>query len=31
MIANHLGRFVPGNPMFVVQNMTDGGSMVAAN
>jgi hypothetical protein len=31
MIANHLGRFVPGNPMFVVQNMTGGGSKVAAN
>jgi len=26
-----LGRFVPGNPTFVVQNMTGGGSMVAAN
>ena len=31
VIANHLGRFVPGNPTFVVQNMTGGGSMVAAN
>jgi tripartite-type tricarboxylate transporter receptor subunit TctC len=31
LIANHLGRFVPGNPTFVVQNMTGGGSMIAAN
>ncbi len=31
VIANHLGRFVPGNPAFVVQNMTGGGSMIAAN
>ncbi|MGZ8485880.1 MAG: Bug family tripartite tricarboxylate transporter substrate binding protein [Candidatus Binatia bacterium] len=31
VIASHLGRFVPGNPTFVVQNMTGGGSMVAAN
>jgi len=29
--ANHLGKFVPGNPTFVVQNMTGGGSMIAAN
>lgn len=31
VIASHLGRFIPGNPTFVVQNMTGGGSMVAAN
>jgi len=31
VIANHLGKFVPGNPTFVVQNMTGGGSMIAAN
>jgi len=31
VIANHLPRFVPGNPTFVVQNMTGGGSMIAAN
>ena len=31
LIANHLGRFVPGSPTFVVQNMTGGGSMIAAN
>ena len=31
VIASHLGRFVPGNPTFVVQNMTGGGSMIAAN
>ncbi len=31
VMASHLGRFVPGNPAFVVQNMTGGGSMIAAN
>jgi tripartite-type tricarboxylate transporter receptor subunit TctC len=31
VIANYLGRYVPGNPTFVVQNMTGGGSMIAAN
>jgi tripartite-type tricarboxylate transporter receptor subunit TctC len=31
LIASHLGRFVPGNPTIVVQNMTGGGSMIAAN
>lgn len=31
VIASYLGRFVPGNPTFVVQNMTGGGSMIAAN
>lgn len=31
LIASHLGRFIPGNPTFVVQNMTGGGSMIAAN
>jgi tripartite-type tricarboxylate transporter receptor subunit TctC len=31
IIAHHLGKYVPGNPTFVVQNMTGGGSMIAAN
>ena len=31
LIARHLGKHIPGNPTFVVQNMTGGGSMVAAN
>jgi tripartite-type tricarboxylate transporter receptor subunit TctC len=31
LIARHMGKYIPGNPNFVVQNMTGGGSMVAAN
>jgi tripartite-type tricarboxylate transporter receptor subunit TctC len=31
VIAQYLGKYVPGNPNFVVQNMTGGGSMIAAN
>lgn len=31
IIAQHLGKYIPGNPTFVVQNMTGGGSMIAAN
>ena len=31
IIAQHLGKYVPGNPNFVVQNQTGGGSMIAAN
>jgi tripartite-type tricarboxylate transporter receptor subunit TctC len=31
IIAAHLGKYIPGNPTFVVQNMTGGGSMIAAN
>ena len=31
MIAQYMGKYIPGNPAFVVQNMTGGGSMVAAN
>lgn len=30
-IAAHMGKYIAGNPIFVVQNMTGGGSMVAAN
>ena len=31
IIAQHLGKYIPGNPTFVVHNMTGGGSMIAAN
>jgi tripartite-type tricarboxylate transporter receptor subunit TctC len=31
LIAQHLGKHVPGNPTFLVQNMPGGGSMIAAN
>src|SRR5206468_5689833 len=31
LIASHLGKHVPGNPSFIVQNMPGGGSIVAAN
>jgi tripartite-type tricarboxylate transporter receptor subunit TctC len=30
-IAAHLGRFVPGNPSFIVQNMAGVGSLIAVN
>lgn len=31
LTAQHMGRYVPGNPETVVQNMPGGGSMIAAN
>ena len=31
VIARHIGRHVPGNPTFVVENMTGAGSLIAAN
>jgi tripartite-type tricarboxylate transporter receptor subunit TctC len=31
LMAHHLTKYVPGGPSFVVQNMTGGGSMIAAN
>ena len=31
LIATHMGKYITGNPTFVVQNMTGGGSIVAAN
>jgi tripartite-type tricarboxylate transporter receptor subunit TctC len=31
LMAPHWGKYIPGNPTFVVQNMTGGGSMIAAN
>jgi tripartite-type tricarboxylate transporter receptor subunit TctC len=30
-IARHLGKHVPGNPVFVVENMTGAGSLISAN
>lgn len=30
-VARHLGKHVPGNPEFVVDNMTGAGSLIAAN
>jgi len=31
LITQHLGKHIPGNPGFIVQNMPGGGSMIAAN
>src|SRR3972149_8168614 len=31
VIAQHIGKYVPGNPEIVVQNVAGGGSMGAAN
>ena len=31
MIAKHLGRYIPGNPILTVQNMPGAGSITAAN
>lgn len=31
VIGRHMGRFIPGNPTFVVENMTGAGSLIAAN
>jgi tripartite-type tricarboxylate transporter receptor subunit TctC len=31
MIAAHLGKYIPGNPGLIVQNMPGGGSIIAAN
>lgn len=31
LIAQHFGKYLPGNPEVVVQNLAGGGSMVAAN
>jgi tripartite-type tricarboxylate transporter receptor subunit TctC len=31
LVARHMGRFIPGNPSFVVQNQPGGGGLVAAN
>ncbi len=29
--ARHMGKYIPGNPIPIVQNMTGGGSLIAAN
>jgi tripartite-type tricarboxylate transporter receptor subunit TctC len=31
LISRHMGKHIPGNPTFVVQNMTGAGSLIAAN
>ncbi len=31
IIAQPMGKYIPGNPTFIVQNMTGGGSVIAAN
>jgi tripartite-type tricarboxylate transporter receptor subunit TctC len=31
VIARHMSKHVPGNPTFVVENMTGAGSLIAAN
>src|SRR6266550_6227892 len=31
VVANHLGRHIPGNPRIIVQNMPGAGSLRAAN
>jgi tripartite-type tricarboxylate transporter receptor subunit TctC len=30
-VARHMGKHIPGNPEFVVENMTGAGSLIAAN
>jgi tripartite-type tricarboxylate transporter receptor subunit TctC len=31
LIARHMGKYIPGNPTFVVQNMPGAGGLIAAN
>ena len=31
LFAQFMGKYIPGNPTIIVQNMTGGGSMIAAN
>jgi tripartite-type tricarboxylate transporter receptor subunit TctC len=31
LFSQHLGKYIPGNPSFIVQNVAGGGSMIAAN
>ena len=31
VIGRHMGKFIPGNPSIVVDNMTGAGSLIAAN
>ncbi len=30
-VARHIGKYIPGNPRLIVQNMTGGGSLIAAH
>ncbi len=30
-VARHIGKYIPGNPTPIVQNMTGAGSLIAAN
>ncbi|MCH8321278.1 MAG: hypothetical protein IH790_10025, partial [Acidobacteria bacterium] len=30
-VARHIGKYIPGNPIPIVQNMTGAGSLIAAN
>ena len=31
IFAQHMGKYIPGNPNFIVQNMTGAGGVTAAN
>lgn len=31
LLARHLGKHIPGNPTFVVENMTGAGTLISAN
>ena len=31
LVAQHMGKYIPGNPNFIVQNMPGASSMIAAN
>src|SRR3979490_1591071 len=31
LLVGHIGRFIPGNPQIIVQNMPGAGSLIAAN
>src|SRR5258705_9721974 len=31
MLSRHMGKYIPGNPTFLVDNMTGAGSLLAAN
>jgi tripartite-type tricarboxylate transporter receptor subunit TctC len=31
LVTRHIGRFIPGNPTFIVQNMPGAGGAIAAN
>src|SRR5882762_6280282 len=31
LLARHIGKYIPGNPQIIVQNMPGAGSLIAAN